>query len=106
MPVPRARAAARGVQAAGRAPREVQKYKGILLDCGYRADLVVEERVIVEIKTVDRLAPIHVAQVLTYLKVTGADVGLLVNFNTAELRMGLRRLTRKTSPAPRLPVNP
>lgn len=85
-------------------------YKGVRLDCGYRVDLVVARRLIVEIKAVERLLPIHQAQVLTYLKLTGLDTALLVNFNVPVVKDGLRRLTRKrpdqrkSSRSPRLPV--
>ncbi len=68
-------------------------YKGIALDCAYRLDLVVEERLIVEIKTVEKLLPIHTAQLLTYLKLTGIGVGLLMNFNAEVLRDGIRRVS-------------
>ncbi len=68
-------------------------YKGSRLRILYRLDLVVEERIVVEIKAVDRLAAVHEAQLLTYLKHTGMRVGLLLNFNSAVLRDGLRRLT-------------
>jgi len=57
------------------------EYKGIRLDCGYRLDLLVSNAVIVEVKSVEALAPIHEAQLLTYLKLTGVKVGLLINFN-------------------------
>ena len=67
-------------------------YKSIRLDCGYRLDLAVEERVIVELKTVERLMPIHEAQMLTYMKLTRIGIGLLLNFNSAVLKDGLRRL--------------
>ncbi|MCC6554606.1 MAG: GxxExxY protein [Polyangiaceae bacterium] len=70
-------------------------YKGVLLDCAYRMDVVVEEKLLVEIKAVDRPLPIYEAQVLTYLKLTGLGVGLLVNFNTPVLRDGIRRLARR-----------
>jgi len=66
-------------------------YDGLRLDCGFRADLVVESRVIVEIKSVDRLLAIHDAQLLTYLKLAGISLGLLINFNVAHLRDGIRR---------------
>src|SRR5215467_7098530 len=56
-------------------------YKGIKLDCGYRMDLVVEDAVVLELKTVDSLLPVHSAQLLTYLKLSGKKVGLLMNFN-------------------------
>jgi GxxExxY protein len=62
------------------------------LDCGYRIDLLVEDRVIVELKAVEKLEPIHEAQLLSYLKLSGSQVGLLINFNVKELRRGIRRL--------------
>ncbi len=67
-------------------------YKAIHLDCGYRLDLVVENRLILELKTVERLLPIHEAQLLTYMKLSGIRTGLLLNFNTAVLKDGIRRL--------------
>ena len=67
-------------------------YKGVKLDCGYRMDLVVEDRVLVEVKAVEALAPIHEAQVLTYLRLAGVRVGLLINFNVSVLKQGLTRL--------------
>jgi GxxExxY protein len=66
-------------------------YKGLHLDCGYRLDLVVADRVVVEIKAVERLLPIHEAQLLTYLKLGGWQVGLLINFNVPVLKQGIRR---------------
>lgn len=68
------------------------RYKGILLDAGYRLDLVVEGQVIVEIKAVSELLPVHEAQLLSYLKQVGGGRGLLINFNTRLLKHGLRRL--------------
>ena len=68
------------------------EYKGVKLNNQYRLDLVVNNMVVVELKTVDELAPIHDAQVLTYLKLTGLKVGLLINFNTAILKDGIKRL--------------
>src|SRR5438094_3656101 len=67
-------------------------YKGVRLDCGYRLDLVIEDQVILELKTVERLMPIHDAQLLTYMKLSGIPTGLLLNFNTPILKDGLRRL--------------
>src|SRR5215467_1783334 len=64
-------------------------YKGILLDCGYRVDVLVEELVAVELKTVQALAPVHEAQLLTYLRLGGWKVGLLINFNVAVLKDGI-----------------
>ena len=68
------------------------EYKGIRLECGYRIDLLVAGLVIVEIKSVESLAPIHEAQLLTYLKLTGIKVGFLINFNVVVLKEGIRRL--------------
>lgn len=67
-------------------------YKGIMLDAGYRLDLVVEKQVIVEIKAVSELLPVHEAQLLSYLKQVGGGRGLLINFNVKLLKQGLRRL--------------
>jgi GxxExxY protein len=67
-------------------------YKGIRLDCGYRLDLVVESNLIVEIKSIDQFLPIHDAQLLTYLRLSGRKVGLLMNFNTVVLKDGIHRL--------------
>ncbi len=68
------------------------KYRNVKLDCGYRIDLLVENKVIVEIKAIDKLAPIHTAQLLSYLKLSGCKVGLLINFNVKVLKDGIRRL--------------
>ena len=67
-------------------------YRGVRLECGYRLDLLVEDVVIVEIKSVDALAPIHKAQMLSYLKLAGLKVGLLINFNVKVLTDGVRRV--------------
>lgn len=67
-------------------------YKGVRLDCGYRLDIVLPGRLIVELKAVEQLAPIHDAQLLTYLKLSGIRTGLLLNFNVPLLRDGIRRL--------------
>ena len=66
-------------------------YKDIRLDCGYRMDIVVEQELIVEIKAVEHITPLHEAQILTYLRLSGIKVGLLMNFNAVALRHGLRR---------------
>ena len=68
------------------------RYKDVRLDCGFRADFVVGGLVIVELKAVDELAPIHEAQVITYLKLTGCKLGLLLNFNVRLMREGIKRL--------------
>ena len=69
-------------------------YRGTHLDAGFRVDLVVGDCVLVEIKAVERLLPVHEAQVLTYLKLSGREIGLLVNFNVVLLKQGIRRLIR------------
>ena len=66
-------------------------YKGVNLDCGYRLDLLVEDKVIVELKTVEAIAPIHEAQILTYLKLRDIRLGLIINFNVRLLVEGRRR---------------
>jgi len=66
-------------------------YKGTVVDCGYRMDLVVEDKVLLELKSVDKLLPIHEAQLITYLKLTGLRTGLLMNFNTQLMKDGTRR---------------
>jgi GxxExxY protein len=70
-------------------------YKGVKLDCGYRLDLVVEDSVIVEIKAVEQLAPIHDAQVMSYLRISGLRVGLLLNFHVRILKQGLKRIVNE-----------
>jgi len=67
-------------------------YKGLKLDCGYRMDIVVAERVVVELKCVDKILPIHEAQLLTYLKLSGLRTGLILNFHTHVLKDGIKRL--------------
>jgi len=78
-------------------PYERQKelpieYKGIELNCGYRLDILIENQVIVELKACESLEPIHEAQLLTYLKLTGIKIGLLINFNVPVLKAGIKRL--------------
>ena len=68
------------------------RYKDVLLDCGYRLDVVVEQKLIVELKTVEALQPIHDAQLLTYLKLSGITAGLLINFNVPVLIHGVKRI--------------
>ena len=67
-------------------------YKGVVIDCGYRIDMVVDNRVLLELKAVERIDPIHEAQTLTYLKLSRLKVGLLMNFNSVLLKDGIRRL--------------
>ena len=68
------------------------EYRGRKFDCGYRLDLVVADCLIVELKACDALQPVHEAQLLTYLKLTGLKVGLLINFNVPTLKEGIKRL--------------
>ena len=80
-----------------RFPYERQKklpieYKGIKLDCGYRIDILVANRLILELKACECLQPIHEAQLLTYLRLTGIKIGLLINFNVPVLKEGIKRL--------------
>jgi GxxExxY protein len=67
------------------------RYKDLLLDCGYRIDLLVSGDLIVEIKSVETLLPIHQAQILTYMRLTKVPLGLLINFNVTKLRNGIKR---------------
>ncbi|MDB5157150.1 MAG: GxxExxY protein [Mucilaginibacter sp.] len=69
-------------------------YEEIKLDCGYRLDLLVENKLILEIKAVEGLNDIHLAQVLTYLKVSGCKLGLLMNFNVLKVKDGIRRIIK------------
>jgi GxxExxY protein len=66
-------------------------YKGLQLDCGYKIDLVVDDSVVLELKCVESILPVHEAQLLTYLKLSGKSVGLLINFNVPLLTQGIRR---------------
>jgi GxxExxY protein len=75
-------------------------YKGVHLEAGYRLDLLVEECLIVELKSVERFEPIHEAQLLTYLRLTNLWLGLLINFNVPVLRMGIKRLVNGGTHAP------
>jgi len=82
------------------------RYKGLQLDLEYRMDVVVEEKLIIEIKVVERILPVHKAQLLTYLRLSGYPTGLLMNFHTAVLKDGIHRvaLSRETSASQRLCV--
>jgi GxxExxY protein len=87
------------------------RYKSVDLDCGYRLDLVVEGLVVLELKSVSELLPVHSAQLLTYLRLSGKPVGLLINFNVPVLKNGLKRLVnhfsepQSLSSSPRLSVS-
>ena len=67
-------------------------YKEVKLDAGYRVDLLVEDRVVIELKSVESLNDLHIAQTLTYLKLSGCKLGLLINFNVKSLKSGIKRL--------------
>ena len=81
----------RGIPIEQEKPLPVE-YKGVRLDCGYRLDLLVNGKVVVELKAVDALHPVHEAQLLTYLKLSGCRVGLLINFNVPVLKEGIKRM--------------
>jgi GxxExxY protein len=66
-------------------------YKDVKLDCGYRIDLLIENSVIIELKTVDAFIPVHEAQILTYMKFAHKNIGLLINFNVTVLKNGIKR---------------
>jgi GxxExxY protein len=88
---------------------EVQKalpiiYKNVYVSHGYRIDILVEHQIIVEVKAVDRLLPVHVAQVLAYLKLTGCPIGLVLNFNTVRLADGIKRVINTTPVVPDEPA--
>ena len=82
-----------GIQFRQQVPLPVE-YKGTRIECGYRIDLLIDDAVIVELKSVDQLAPVHDAQLLTYMKLAGIRTGLLINFNQQRLVDGLRRFKR------------
>ena len=68
-------------------------YKGLALESGFRADLIVENKVLIELKSIEQVLPVHTAQVLTYLKLTGLQTALLINFNVPLLKSGIKRLS-------------
>jgi GxxExxY protein len=70
-------------------------YKDVKLDCGYRLDLVVENKVVIEVKSIEALNDIHVAQILTYLKLSKCKLGLLMNFNVVLMKSGIKRVANK-----------
>jgi len=71
------------------------RYKGIKLDCGYRLDIVVEDKIILELKSCEKIEPIHKAQLLTYLKLSGIKLGLLLNFNVTLMRDGIVQIVNE-----------
>ena len=82
-------------------------YKGILRDCGYRIDLLIDKRLVLELKTIEKILPIHEAQLLTYLRLGNWEVGLLINFNVEVLRLGIKRIVnnfQESASAPSAPL--
>jgi GxxExxY protein len=88
----------RGLRTAAQLPLPV-RYNGVIVDCGCRLDIVVENTVVVEVKSVDAIAPVHQAQLLTYLKLSDKYLGLLINFNVVHLRDGIRRMVNGKPPS-------
>jgi GxxExxY protein len=80
-------------------------YKGLQLDCNYRIDLLVEDAIVVELKSVEQILPIHSAQLLTYLKAAHKQVGLLINFNVPVLKDGIRRIVNNYNEPPSADVS-
>ncbi|HMG72398.1 MAG TPA: GxxExxY protein [Pyrinomonadaceae bacterium] len=80
----------RGLKVASEVPLPVV-YDGVRLEAGYRLDLVVEDTVVVELKAIEALAPIHQAQIISYLKLSGKPIGLLINFHSLHLKDGIKR---------------
>jgi iron complex transport system substrate-binding protein len=96
----------RGFQVERQRPVRIE-YDGLVFEEGFRADLVVDARVVIELKSVEHLAPVHPKQLLTYLRLMHLEVGLLINFGNATLKEGLHRVVNSLSPSasPRLRVN-
>lgn len=98
--------AAMGYAVARQRPIDIE-YEGLRFDAAFRIDLIVDERLLIEIKSVENLSPAHGKQLLTYLRLTKQPVGLLINFGAATLKEGLRRIVNDYTPSasPRLRVN-
>jgi len=77
------------------------EYKGVKLDCGYRADIIIDGTILLEIKAIDSLLPVHDAQLLTYLRLGRWKIGLLINFNVTVLKDGIRRIANDFPDSPR-----
>ena len=84
----------RGLRFDRQRPLSIQ-YKGLQLDCGYKLDIVVQDTVILELKSCDQVEPIHKAQLLTYLRLSGLNLGLLLNFNVPVMRDGITRIANE-----------
>lgn len=83
----------RGLRASRQSPIDI-KFQDRLIEAGFRADMIVNDKVIVEIKSIDRLSGFHDAQILTYMKLSGCELGLLLNFNVALMKDGIKRFYR------------
>jgi len=81
----------RGIKFEKQKPLPIE-YKGVKLDCGYRLDIVVDNLVILELKAVDKILPINEAQLMTYLKLSGLNLGMLINFNVKRIKEGIKRI--------------
>ncbi|MFE8584129.1 GxxExxY protein [Sphingomonas sp. NCPPB 2930] len=93
-----ARLAAMGYSVARQRSIDIE-FEGVRIEGAFKIDLLVDERLVVEIKSVERLAPVHAKQLLTYLRLTGQPVGLLINFGGETLREGIRRLVNNHNPS-------
>jgi GxxExxY protein len=93
-----ARLAAMGYSVARQRSIDIE-FEGVRIEGAFKIDLLVDERLVVEIKSVERLAPVHAKQLLTYLRLTGQPVGLLINFGGETLREGIRRLVNNHTPS-------
>ncbi|MEW6202525.1 MAG: GxxExxY protein [bacterium] len=78
-------------------------YRDVKLECGYRLDLVIEDEIIIELKSIEKILPIHNAQLISYLKLSGCKVGLLINFNVEMLKDGIKRVVNNFADSPRTP---
>ena len=96
---------ARGHTVSVRVPVALE-YRGVRIDAAYWIDMLVDDRVILELKAVEALAPVHTAQMLTYLRLTGRVVGLLINFNVAVAKDGIKRIVNRAGHAGRTPAPP
>jgi len=96
---------ARGHTVSVRVPVALE-YRGVRIDAAYWIDMLVDDRVILELKAVEALAPVHTAQMLTYLRLTGRVIGLLINFNVPIVKDGIKRIVNRAGQAGRTPAPP
>jgi GxxExxY protein len=92
----------RGLECKAQVPFPV-RYKGTSIDVGYRVDLLVSDRVVIELKVVEKLLPIHASQLLTYLRLSRCKLGLVLNFNTVHMRDGIKRVVNGLDLQPKVP---